>query len=464
VKLSSKPAETLKYVEATTILILSVAFIYTRLSAIYRSSTGFDFADSPSYFIFSLQEPVRMPLITFIFSQVQYFGGITLIQVALSSIAWIFLAFSIYLFAPRFKFFGFVLIISLGLTSPIVELDTLILSESFTVSFLIAAISSLILFLKYKSFFWLFIHIVFIVLFSQIKQSNLYLGFAWIVIFSILIFIYEFDKSTKIKLAILLFPIFSIYFITLQIVGENSLHNRQLSNTLIIEKSFFTEELRDYWFSQGFPPQAFLTYSGMPFGIPIEMVRELITIKAWEKNTESNPSYRLLKDRPQYAIIAPVYPAYFIKNYGYLNSILPSLASGTQYAKNQAFRDGRYPSEKLPWMENWNMPTFFWWSDEFMSQKFILFILYTNILIFSIFSLYKKRQIGISAIFLLIFFLWLHAAIWGNWLTAPYRYERYLAPYAIGLRALSVAVLMLNLLLVQEYVRSLLARRSIKAT
>jgi len=449
----------LNYYEMLAIILLIITFIYIRFMAIYRSSTGYDFADTPSYFIFSLKEPVRMPLITLLFSQVQYFGAITLLQVTLSSIAWVFLAIGIYLFLPKFKFLGLLLVLSLGITSSVVELDTLILSESLTVSFLVLAIGSLIFFLKYKNFFWIYTHFVFIILFSQIKQSSLYLGLLWILLFSILILFLEFDKKIKIKLTILLMPTFLIYFITSNIVEENSLHNRQLSSTLIIEKSFFTEDLREYWFSQGFPPQAFLIYAGMPHRIPIDMVRDLITIKAWEKNTENNPSYRLIKDRPSYAFIAPIYPEYFIENYGYLNSILPPLASGTQYAANQAFRDGRYPSEKLPWMQNWILPSLFWWSSDFHTQKFILIFLNVNFIIFALFTFRRKPIFNEVSVFILFFILWLQSAIWANWLTASYRYERYLAPYAIGLRAIFVIVLIVNLYLIQNYIKSLTKKR-----
>jgi len=448
----------IKNIELLTIVTLIITFIYIRVSAVYQSSTGFDFADTPSYFIFSLKDPVRMPLITLLFSKIQYFGAITILQVILSSIAWVFLASSLYLFSPKFKFFGLLLVLSLGITSPVVELDTLILSESLTVSFLILALGSLVFYLKSKNFSWIFVHIIFILLFSQIKQSSVYLGLLWIFIFSTLIILYETDKNKKIKLAILLLPTFLIYFITLNIVGENSLHNRQLSNTLIIEKSFFTEELRDYWFGQGFPPQAFLIYAGMPYNIPIEMVREQITVKAWEKNTEINPSYRLLKDQPTYALIAPIYPGYFIKNYGYLNSILPPLASGTQYAINQVYRDGRFPSEKLPWIENWTLPSLVWWSSEFTIQKYILLFLYINIFVFALLTFNKKPTNDSSSILLLFFVFWLHAAIWGNWLAAPYRYERYLAPYAIGLRGVSLVILLLNLYLVSLFVKSLIKK------
>ena len=446
----------LNYSELLAIILLIITFIYIRFMAIYKSSTGYDFADTPSYFIFSLKEPVRMPLITLLFSQLQYFGAITILQVTLSSIAWVFLAIGIYFFSPKFQFLGLILVLSLGVTSSVVELDTLILSESLTVSFLILAIGSLIFFLRYKNFFWISTHFLFIILFSQIKQSSLYLGLLWIILFSILIFFLELDKKVRMKLTILLMPTYFVYFITVNIIGENSLHNRQVSSTLIVEKSFFSEDLRNYWFSQGFPPQALLVYSGDPTGmIPIELVRNLITVKAWEKKTEDNPSFRLLKDKPSFAFIAPVYPEYFIENYGYLNSIFPPLASGTQYAINQAFRDGRYPSEKIPWMQNWTLPSLFWWSRDFNIQKFILLFFNVNILIFALFTFRKKPILDRRSVFILFFILWLQAAIWANWLTAPYRYERYLAPYAIGLRAIFVVVLIVNLYLIQNYIKSL---------
>ena len=393
----------LQKIEKISIALLLISFIIARFFTVYDSAPGYDFADSSSYFVFTLDEPIRMPLITFIFSKISYYGAITLLQVTLSSLAWVMLAISIYLYLPSLNFIGLLLVISLGLTTPIVELDTLLLSESLTISFLILALSYMFFYLKFKKLYLALIHIVFIFLFSQIKQSTLYLGLLWIVIFAILITIYELNKRQKFILLIFLAPILTLSFATHVLIGENTVHNRQLSSTLIIEKSFYTEELRNFWFLQGFPPEAFLVYASPPFDIPIQMVRSLTTIKAWEKNTEPNPSYRLVREEPNFTLVAPLFPELFIENYGYLNSILPAIGSGTNYVEDQDFRDARFPEMKINWIKDWKLSKLFWWSDKFSMQKIILIFIFSNLLLFGFLSAKKSRKKSLGSLYLFIF-------------------------------------------------------------
>ncbi len=447
-----KNFELLKKVEFISIAVLLTSFSLARFWTVYYAAPGYDFADTNSYFVFTLDDPIRMPLITFIFSRIEFYGAITIIQVILSSLAWVTLAISVYVYLPILKFLGLLLVLSLGLTTPVVELDTLLLSESLTISFLIFALSFMFLYLKFKKFYLAIIHLIFIVLYSQIKQSTLYLGLIWVLIFAILISIYELNKKEKFILLFFLTPLLSLFFLTHNLMGENSVHNRQLSTTLIIEKSFYSEKLRNYWFSQGFPPEAFLVYASPPFDIPIQMVRSLTTVKAWEKNTEPNPSYRLFREKPQFALAAPLLPELFIENYGYVNSILPAIGSGTNYVENQDFRDARFPDLNLNWIENWKLSKLFWWSEDFGPQKAILIFIFFNLFIFSILSIKVVGSKVLNSPYFLMFTLWLLMGAWANWLTAAYRYERYLAPTSIGLRVISIALLIMNIFILKKFI------------
>lgn len=428
-----------------------VSFFFARFFAVYDAGAGFDFADTPSYFVFSLNDPIRMPFLTFVFSNIKFFGAITLIQVIVGSFAWIFLSLSIYFLLPKFKYIGLLLILSLGITTPVVELDTLILSESLTITSLVLMMASLFIFLRKKSLLTAIFHILTVVIFSQMKQSSLYLAAAWLLIF-LLLFLFE-RRTLKERVVIILISLlaFSNFFILFKITGENLVHNKQLSSTLIIEKSFYTEELREFWISQGYPAEAFLVYAGPPFDIPINTIRNLPSLKSWEKNTESNPSYRLLKKKPLFALVAPAFPEIFIDNYGYVNSVFPSFASGTQYVINQDFRDGRYPEAKKDWITDWKLSFLFWWSNDFFLQKIILIFIFLNFLFFSMSFFRLRNETTLNFNYISLFILWLLAGAWGNWLTAAFRYERYLAPTSIGLRVMLVVILLMNLLLLKSF-------------
>lgn len=433
------------FFDSIFILALSLFFCITRIITIYDNAAGYDFSDSASYFIFTLDEPTRMPLITFLFSSIQYFGAITLIQVIISSLAWILLAISIFIFLPILKNLGFILILLLGVSTAVVELDTLILSESLTLSFLILSLATLFLYFYYNKNLFLLFHLVSLVLFSQIKQSTLIIGSLWIVVFVLLI--YANKSSTRITFTVnlLFFLAFIINLLTWSTVSKNTLHDRQLSTTSIIEKSFFSEELRNYWLGQGFPAEAFTVYGGPPFNIPIQAVRSLHSVKLWENNTESNPSFRLFKNRPIYTLVAPLAPNIYITNYGYLNSVLPALASGTDYVQNQEFRDSRYLGQKSDWIKNWNLPKTFFWSDNFLNQKIILIFMFSNLMIFAFTSFSRSQNHNYSNTTLIIISLVFLLAIWVNWLLTAYNYERYLIPYSVGLRVICIVIFCLNL-------------------
>lgn len=451
-----------KFWTPSLLISYCILFFLIRFNSIYREAAGYDFSDSNSYFIINFSDPVRMPLIAAIFSTLYYFGAINIFQVLVSSFAWIFLGISIFLYLKKFKLAGFILVLSLGLTTPVVELDTLILSESLTVSFLVLSIASLLLYLKYRSLPYALLHLLFMAFFSQMKQSSFYLALLWFFIFISMVYIENNNFKKNIKYSLYFAPFFLLYIFTMNIVGENSLHNRQLSSTLIIEKSFFSDELREYWFSQGFPPEAFLVYGSKPTDIPIHMVRNLSSIRAWEMSTETNPSYRLLFDVPSFIFIAPILPRLYIDNYGYVNSIFPSLASGTNYVRNQDFRDGRYPGEKRDWISNWKLSSLFWWSNDFHLQRIILISIFLNFILFSTLTLLylKDRVKYLESSYLVIFINWLLLGVWANWLNAPYRYERYLAPSAIGLRVLFIVVLMINISLVLDIIKRTRSKNS----
>jgi hypothetical protein len=440
-----------KYFDLIFILILSLSFFIIRITTVYDNAAGYDFADTNSYFVFTLSEPIRMPLITFLFSTIKYFGAITLAHAVISSLVWIILGLSIFRFLPKFKILGFVLTLLLGVSTPVVELDTLLLSESLTLSFLVLSVATLLLYLINPKKSLLLGHVASVFLFSQMKQSTLLIGTLWLLIFLLFIYKKSFTKKVNFLNHILFFVVFCLNILAWNISSNNAIHDRQLSTTLIIEKAFFSDELRNYWLEQGFPAEAFTVYGGPPFDIPIQSVRKLHSIKLWENNTETNPSFRLIQNRPLYALVAPVAPGVYIDNYGYINSILPALASGTDYVENQEFRDGRYPDQKTKWITNWNLPKTFFWSNNFINQKIILVALFMNLVLFMLFTLSKSRNQNDSSTALMYISLLFLSAVWANWLLTAYNYERYLIPYSVGLRIIAIVTFCLNLWMVQNY-------------
>ena len=176
------------------ILPLLISFVIIRLFTIYTSSVGFDPYDSPSYFQPTWSNPMRMPFISYSFSWISYFGGIVLTQSVIAILSWCYLAWNVSTLGKTLfsKNLSVLLITSLGLTSPVVEHDLLILSESLTISIFNFIIGTLILYGIKNQTVILLTTCLFLIFYSGLKQSNSYFSIV-IVIFMVILVL----KSNK---------------------------------------------------------------------------------------------------------------------------------------------------------------------------------------------------------------------------------------------------------------------------
>ena len=139
----------------TFLITIYLLFALVRLLSTYRSDIGFDFADSPSYFNPTWNNPIRMPFITYTYTFLANYSAIVLFQTILSLLSWIVLSFAVFsiIHNPIIKFISIFLILSLGITPPIVGFDSIILSESLTFSIFNYVIAMMVIYYKKKSSF-----------------------------------------------------------------------------------------------------------------------------------------------------------------------------------------------------------------------------------------------------------------------------------------------------------------------
>jgi len=135
------------------ILTIATFLLIFRILLLNNVEPIFGRFDSPSYFSFTFSGGVRMPLISFIFSQIQDYYKIMIFHAIISSISWTIL--SLVLFRFKFNkiltFFMAILILSLGNSKPIIYLDSVIDSESLAISFLVILFASVLSFYARQS-------------------------------------------------------------------------------------------------------------------------------------------------------------------------------------------------------------------------------------------------------------------------------------------------------------------------
>ena len=174
------------------LVVISLLFIIVRVLGTYRTDIGFDLFDSPSYFNPTWSYPIRMPFITYIFSYLSNFFAIVFFQTILSISGWLLLAFaiSIIISNSQIKKISVILILSLGITAPVVGFDSIILSESLTISLFNYIMALTIIYFKRRKNYQLLLLLFFIIFYAGIKQSSAHIS----MILILLILIFEMSK------------------------------------------------------------------------------------------------------------------------------------------------------------------------------------------------------------------------------------------------------------------------------
>ena len=136
--------------------IYSIIFIVLsilRIQKSFKMEPVFGDYDSASYFSFSLFGGLRMPLITFIYSNIQNLNSIVLFQSVISLLTFFYFGAVLFTFNlnRNITLLFSILTLCLGNSNHVVYLDSTIDSESLNISFLVLLIGSIILFFQFNN-------------------------------------------------------------------------------------------------------------------------------------------------------------------------------------------------------------------------------------------------------------------------------------------------------------------------
>lgn len=424
---------------------LIIGLLIVTITNLKNVGIGFDQSDSPSYFNFDLINPLRMPIITFIYSKIYFLGGIVIVQNIISIFTWILLAVTIQkIFSKTYiKIISSLLIYSLALSSQVQEHNYVILSESFTISSSILIVSLLLLlFIQKGSNKSLFILVLSIIFFSGVKQSNNYFGLLILILVLIYLFKNRLFSLFKFVLILLTFPI----MIILLFIGSKNLEIKSnLTLTTIIERTYDDYSARQYWKQEDFPQIAYQIYSGTPTKNPIDLLNENFLIKSWKQQASNYTIEMYAIKNPSFLLLAPLKPSFFISNFTDFESIINSLTIGTTYKEKNYFLNVKTNNSNPNFLENLRAFPNFFWPNKFLNEKTFM-ILFLSLLLISLSYLkinlnYLNKNIFN---FILISILFILLATWLNWhITVTYELNRYLIPWAILLRIFSIITFML---------------------
>ena len=433
-------------------IIVSFLF-YIRFFNVLNTDVGFDKWDSPTYFKPTLNHPIRMPQISFLFTTIEYYGGIIIVQTLFSILCWALLIYSITKLIDNtyISIFGIALIFSLSISRPVVEHDTLVLSESLTISLLVGIVASLIIFLNNPNLFTSFMHCFFIFLFSGTKQSSAHLSA--LLSFVFLILVLKFVKIPKSHTIIIILASFNlvICLLSLSIARQNEEHDKNLAISNIVEKTYDDFKSQSWWLERGFPSIAYQLYSSPPFQTPVNMVRSSPQVKAWEQFESHLPTEGYALSHPTYLLFAPLDPKNYINTFTDSESVIPALAKGTQVFENPNYTN-LVSGEYVPsFLEKLNLTRTFWWSTSSAVSKIFLVSFLFVILVYQVRNLFKRfssKQNLIINFYFGIFVL----AVWANWhVSVAYELTRYIMPWAILLRIIFVFSI---IVLIEEFAKS----------
>jgi hypothetical protein len=427
------------------LIYIFIVFGLIRLLSVYRADIGFDLNDSPSYFNPSWIYPIRMPFISYIFSNLGTYSGIVVFQTLLGVLSWIFLAYAISLFNSRnsVKIISVLLILSLGVTTPIVSFDASILSESLTISIFNGIVASMILYFKSLKNVNLFMLLVLIIFYAGIKQSSAYISI--VILFFIILFIfYKRESITTYGIQFILIVnavLFTIFLIWIS--RQNDEINNNVEVTNIIERTYDDFGSQIWFKNRGFPSIAYQTYASPPFQVPINATRALPQMKAWEMYEKKIPIEQFAIKHPLFLLFAPLKPSFFIKPFTDNESVLASISRGYRQDKNVNMINLRTSNTSPFFLAQFDLPLLVWWSDNKDVQKFML-IIYSFVILLVLTIHFCQKLIFdhqfdfLIKILLAIFFV----AVWANWhISVTYELDRYLMPWAILLRIIFILCL-----------------------
>ena len=436
-----------------------VSLIILKFLINLRVDVGISAYDTMSYFEFSTINPVRMPQISYIFSSIQYFGAISIIQSLVSIFCWsvFILVLNDFFHNYYLKILNLLLVYSLAISSPIMKFDLIILSESLAISLGVLLTAAFIYFVKKRTnLSYLYLSIA-IVLFGFPKQSNAFIALLLSTVFFGFT-ILKFRKSQRINLVLLSTVSLIITLFFYDVSKSNNFIEQQVSMVNIIERTYDDYDKQKYWLDQGFPAIAYQVYGSAPFRTPGEMTADTPQVKAWKQTEYSYPTEKFILGNPIFATFAPVAPQLFIHHYSFYESIFPPLASGVIESEKTIDLNSKTMNVIPNYLTKLELPRTFWWPESEYTIKFLLISIFGTIFISLLILLRNKGDYNLKVI-LLFSYLFFVLGTWANWNVAlVYTLDRLLTPWAIQLRLTFIIAIiyLVNLALSkQEFSKSL---------
>jgi hypothetical protein len=349
-------------------------------------------------------------------------------------------AISITIDNSQIRIISVILVLSLGITAPIVGFDSMILSESLTFSLFNYIIALMILYYKRGKNYQLLLLLFFIVFYAGIKQSSAHISLILVfLVFTFSISRFKSNTCPPFQIAMLITSI-SICSLFVWLSRQNTEISGNVEVTNIIERTFDDYESQRWYLDAGFPGIAYQQYSSKPFEPPVDSTRATPQVKAWEKFEKKSPIETFAINHPLFLILGPLIPSSYISTFTDNESALVSLARGYRIDKNYSVMNLKTFKTEPFFLAELDLPLLFWWSDSHNTQKIYMIIFTSIILFFYITLLTKKFHVDTTSRqlisnFLVIFFI----AVWSNWhISVTYELDRYLMPWAIQLRIIFI--------------------------
>jgi hypothetical protein len=420
-------------------LVSIISLIFGIMLSIYRTNSSLELQpvidpyDSPSYFNYKLIGGVRMPIITFIFSRLEAYENIIILQSVLSSLSWILL--SQVIFTLKFNrgvlLVFSILILSLGFSNQVFLLDGFINAESLNISALVLCISSVFLIIVKKNLFSYIIFILSVTFYAGIKSINALSAVFFLILFIIFLFVIgETKRRVGLILSTVGILLMSVFFFLFTKVDATPILN---TSALINQRIWNVESWKSYTLEQGFPPQARSTYSRFKsrnLGIPPDAAVSIQPdYKKWFDESGNSFLINFMINNPEYTIFGPIALPIFEEKIYLSGTIWGGAATGILYA--EIFNN--------EWFRSWPMNGVFWSLDR--AAGYIQFSIFLAIIALSLlpnlFSKKYENQLQKVIMFLLVMGLVVSYLAW--WFgSTPSDIGRHQFPFAIVIRIIFI--------------------------
>ena len=401
--------------------------------------------DSPSYFNFTFTGGVRMPLITFIFSQIQDYYRIMIFHAIISSISWIILSLVLYRFNFNkiLTFLITLIVLSLGNSKPIIYLDSVIDSESLAISFLVILFASVLRFYAKQSKLSILFILIACILFAGIKSINavivlLPLSFVLYVIFRNRE--YNFTSGKVLVFLAIFISVISIHlFINTQSI--------KILNTsgVINARLWKVESWKKDVLESGFPKEArstYLRFTNRNLGLPPDTaVAKQPNFLDWYENGGDDFLIKFMIMNPSYTVFSSSLLPVFTRELNFEDTIWRAAADGILYYESRQHD----LAVKSP--EN-----YLFWSQE-RSSGYLQVASFLFLIVLGLSLRLKKnssRYLLQNAILLLLFVSFFNSFLSWWFGSMPSDVGRHQFPFSVSLRIIAILSL---LLLIETFIK-----------